>query len=93
MRIKNYLVFYNSLKLNNMKHFKLGQKVMVNPENDNENYNDFRNDILIITHVAKDRNDHPGYDESVSPEYLYDLKTESGKDVNCSLYDYELIPA
>jgi len=41
MRIKNYLVFYNSLKLNNMKHFKLGQKVMVNPENDNENYNDF----------------------------------------------------
>jgi hypothetical protein len=76
-----------------MKHFKLNQKVRVNPSNDNDNYDSFRNEVLIITHVAKDINDHPGYDDSVSPEYLYDLKTASGKDVHCSLYDYELIPA
>jgi hypothetical protein len=76
-----------------MKHFKLNQRVRVSPKNDNDNYASFRNEVLIITHVAKDINDHAGYDESVSPEYLYDLKTESGKDVNCSLYDYELIPA
>ena len=75
-----------------MNHFKLNQKVRVNPDNDNENYDSFRNDVLIITHVAKNTSEHPGYDESISPEYLYDLKKENGECVNCSLYDYELIP-
>ena len=76
-----------------MKHFKLNQRVRVSPENDNENYDSFRDEVLIITHVAKDGQDHPGYDSSISPEYLYDLKTASGKEVHCSLYDYELITA
>jgi len=76
-----------------MKHFKLNQKVKVSPENDNDCYNSFRDEVLIITHVAKSKEEHPGYDEGVSPDYLYDLKTVSGKDVHCSLYDYELIPA
>ena len=76
-----------------MQHFKLHQRVRVSPENDNDSYDSFRNEVLVITHVAKDRNDHPGYDESVSPEYLYDLRTASGKEVHCSLYDYELIKA
>ena len=76
-----------------MKHFKLKQRVRVNPENDNENYNSFRNKVLIVANVAKNRDDHPGYDESVSPDFLYDLKTVNGKEINCSLYDYELIPA
>lgn len=76
-----------------MKHFKLNQRVRVSPENDNDSYNSFKDEVLIITHVAKDKSTHPGYDESVSPEYLYDLKTESGKDVPCSLYDYELVNA
>ena len=76
-----------------MRHFKLNQKVKVNPSNDNENYDSFKDEVLIITHVAKDKSGHLGYDESVSPQYLYDLKTKSGKQVNCSLYDYELIPA
>jgi len=76
-----------------MKHFKLNQRVRVSPENDNDCYNSFRNELLIITNVAKDRTEHPGYDEGVSPQYLYDLKTESGETVNYSLYDYELIPA
>lgn len=76
-----------------MKHFKLNQKVRVSPENDNECYDSFRSDVLIITHVAKDKTEHPGYDECVSPEYLYDLKKESGEDIGSSLYDYELVPA
>lgn len=76
-----------------MRHFKLNQRVKVSPDNDNENYDSFRNDILIITHVAKDICQHPGYDESLSPEYLYDLKKETGENIPCSLYDYELIPA
>jgi len=76
-----------------MKHFKLNQRVRVNPSNDNDNYDKFRNEVLIITHVAKNRSEHSGYDESVSPEYLYDLETESGEEIPCSLYDYELIEA
>lgn len=76
-----------------MEHFKLNQKVKVSPENDNENYDSFRDKILIITNVAKNEQDHPGYDNSVYPDYLYDLKTKDGEEVNCSLYDYELIKA
>ena len=74
-----------------MTHFKINQRVKVSPDNDNDSYDSFRNEVLIITNVAKNRYEHPGYDEGVSPEYLYDLRTASGKDVPCSLYDYELV--
>jgi hypothetical protein len=73
-----------------MKHYKLGQKVRVSSSNDNDNYNSFRNEVLVITHVAKSEQDHPGYDSGLSGEYLYDFKTITGKEVNCSLYDYEI---
>ena len=76
-----------------MRHFKIGDKVRISPSNDNENYEGFKNKILIVTHVAKNQQEHPGYDFGVSPDYLYDLETIKGEDVNCSLYDYELIPA
>lgn len=72
--------------------FREGQRVKVSPENDNENYDSFRDEVLIITHVATNTNEHPGYDSGVGGG-LYDFRTESGKDVNCSLYDYELIEA
>ncbi len=74
-----------------MTHFKLNQKVRVN--SDNDCYDSFRNEVLIVSNVAKNREDHPGYDEGTSPEYLYDLKRENGEDIPCSLYDYELMPA
>jgi hypothetical protein len=56
---------------------------------DNDCYDSFRNDTLIITHVAYNTEDHPGYDTSVSPQALCDFKTTKGKEVNCSLYEYE----
>ena len=70
---------------------KIGDKCKVNPSNDNDCYNSFRNEILIVTHVANNVKQHPGYDNSVYPDKLYDLKTISGVDINYSLYDYELI--
>jgi hypothetical protein len=73
--------------------FKKGQKVMVSPDNDNECYDSFRDKVLIITHVATNTKEHPGYDNSVSPQGLYDFACEDGTPVGCSLYDYELIPA
>ena len=34
---------------------------------------------------------HPGYDSSVYPDGLYDLRiVETGKDLDFSLYDFEL---
>lgn len=79
-----------------MAQFKKGQKVKVSPENDNECYNDFRDKVLIITHVATSTQDHPGYDEGINvkgepKQALYDLETLSGDSIGCSLYDYELI--
>jgi len=76
-----------------MKHYKLGSKVKVSPDNDNDYYNDFRDKVLIVTNVAKNESEHRGYDSSVAPDYLYDFKTIDGQIVHCSLYDYELVPA
>ena len=70
---------------------KINDRVKVSSENDNEGYNSFRDKVLIITHAASNKDEHPGHDDGMAPEKLYDLKEEkSGKDVNCSLYDYEL---
>lgn len=74
-----------------MKHFKLNQKVKIN--SDNENYTEYLGQTLVICNVAKNINEHPGYDSSVSPDYLYDLKTLNGEYVPFSLYDYELTNA
>jgi hypothetical protein len=57
---------------------------------DNDNYDSFRDKVLIVTHVAKNINEHPGYDKSVYPDKLYDFKTKDGQYVPCSLYDYEV---
>ena len=69
---------------------QIGDKVKVSPDNDNDNYDSFRNKILIITHIATSTNDHQGYDEGLNGEALYDFKDEDGNEIPCSLYDYEL---
>lgn len=76
-----------------MNHFKLGDTVTVNPQNDNENYASFRNDTLIVSGVCKGEGDSPAYDPSMYGEYLYDLKYKGGKSIPFSLYDYELVKA
>ena len=73
-----------------MKHYRMGLKVRVARDNDNDGYDSFRDKVLRIVHVAKNRNEHPGYDEGISPEYLYDLETLDGESIGSSLYDYEL---
>ncbi len=70
-----------------------GDVVMVEPNNDNENYDDFRNRPLRITHVATNTNQHPGYDDFIKGQGLYDfVDDETGEDIHSSLYDYELVP-
>lgn len=69
---------------------KIGSKAKVSKENDNDNYNDFRNKVLIITHVARNTKEHPGYDTSMNGMALYDFKDKHGNEIPFSLYEYEL---
>ena len=69
--------------------YEIGDKVKVSSENDNEGYDDFRDEILVVTYVALSREDHLGYDEGVG-QALYELETLDGKPIGLSLYDYEL---
>lgn len=71
--------------------FKIGDKVKVASDNDNQCYDNFRNKILIVTHIATSKEDHQGYDEGLSPEALYDFKDVKGNEIPCSLYEYELV--
>ena len=70
--------------------YKVGDRVRVSSENDNENYDDFKDKILIVTDVTTIDDDHPAFDETMGSEGLYSFKTEDGKEVHSSLYDYEL---
>ena len=67
--------------------YKVGQKVKVSRENDNENYNSFRDKILIITHCEVGG---LGYDTCLYPQKLMSFKTENGGRVPFSLYEYEI---
>lgn len=70
-----------------MKKNLLGRKAKVT--SDNDCYDSFRNKTLIITHVAYNTNEHPGYDNTMKGEALCDFETADGEDVPCSLYEYE----
>ena len=55
-----------------------------------ENYGEkYRGKIFTVSHIAKNREEHSGYDEGVGKQALYDLKL-NGKDFGSSLYDWEL---
>lgn len=75
-----------------MQRFRIGQKVMIALDNDNDCYNSFRNAVMKVTHVATDSSTHPGYDNSMQGMPLYDLENaKTGEAIPCSLYQYELI--
>lgn len=72
---------------NNMARYQVGDRVVVADGIDN--YKELDNQVLVVTHVATSRDEHPGYDEGVG-QALYDLETEYGQEVSNSLYEYEL---
>lgn len=59
-----------------MTIYRKGTKVKI--VSDNNNYDRFRGKTLKITKISKNRDDHPGYDEGLSPELLFDLETIDG---------------
>jgi hypothetical protein len=74
-----------------MKTRKIGTKVKMT-DDAIENYGEkWKGVVFIVTHVAHSTKEHPGYDDGVSPEGLYDLKIEKTKEeIPFSLYDWEL---
>ena len=40
---------------------KIGSRIRIT--SDNECYNKFRRKIWVVSHIARNRNEHPGYDE------------------------------
>jgi hypothetical protein len=70
--------------------YKIGDKVRVSGENDNDSYDDFRDKTLIVTHAEVGGR---GYDNAVYPQQLMCFKTEEGDDIPFSLYEHELEPA
>ena len=63
-----------------------GKKAVIKPSNDNENYDSFRDRVLIITHAS---NSGIAYDDSCYPEMLCDFDCEDGTDFPFALYEYE----
>ena len=66
----------------------VGSKVKI--ISDNENYEEYLNKVLIITDEATNQDQHPGYDNCMGGEPLFDLRTEDGEEIPFSLYQYEL---
>lgn len=62
---------------------KVGDKIKISPDNDNENYKRWRGKILTVTHIARSREEHGGYDEGVGGALV------SCKNFPFSLYEYE----
>jgi hypothetical protein len=67
--------------------YKVGQQVKVSSEDDNENYDDFRDKVLIVTHAEVGG---LGYDDSVYPQQLMCFETIEGEEIPFSLYEYEV---
>lgn len=70
-----------------MGMYKIGQRVKISSENDNENYDSFRDKVLIITNAEVGGQ---GYDDGMLPQKLMDFETEDGGEIPFSLYEYEI---
>lgn len=71
---------------------KVGKHAKIRKDNDNENYEKFRGKELVITNVAYNTTQHPGYDSGLEGQALCDFKVaETDEDVPFSLYEYEFI--
>lgn len=67
---------------------RIGAEVQMT-ENALENYGEqYRGKTFKVTHIARNRGEHPGYDEGAGGA-LYDLSLD-GKNFPNSLYDWEL---
>ena len=67
--------------------YKVGDKVKVSSENDNNSYNEFREKTLVITDAEVGG---VAYDMAVYPQKLMCFETIDGEEIPFSLYEYEI---
>lgn len=70
---------------------KIGDKTKLSEEGKmNDCYEDFKDKVLIVTDIARSKEDHQGYDEAFEGLPLYSFEFEDGSDCPNSLYGYEV---
>ena len=74
-----------------MPKYKVGSRVKMTKDA-LENYGpEWEGVILEVTHVARNTKEHPGYDDGVKGQGLYDLRrVDNLSELQFSLYDWEL---
>ena len=70
--------------------YKIGDRVMVAEDNDNEGYDGFRGKVLIVANIYTNTEEHKGYDNSMEGMQLLEFITEDGQEVDSALYEYEI---
>jgi hypothetical protein len=71
--------------------YEVGDFVKISRDNDNENYDDFRDRKLKIVDKITIKDNHPAFDDALEDQALYSFEdVETNEDIPFSLYDYEL---
>ena len=87
MKNLEYLKYFENF--NSEDEFKIGDKVKI--ISDNESYEDYVNETLIIDEIYHNEDENPLYDMGIYPDLLFDLTIENGDDFPYSLYEYEVV--
>lgn len=70
--------------------YKVGDKVMIACDNDNDGCDKYRNKTMIITDAYYSEEDCFAYDNSMNGMGLFGLELLNGDSVDCMLYEYEI---
>ena len=71
-------------------NYKVGDKVMIAWDNDNDGYDKYRNKTMIITDAYYSEEYCFAYDNSMNGMGLFRLELLNGDSVDCMLYEYEI---
>ena len=71
-------------------NYKVGDKVMIAWNNDNDGYEEYRNKTMIITDAYYSEEYCFAYDKSMNGMGLFRLELLNGDSVDCMLYEYEI---
>ena len=71
-------------------NYKVGDKVMIARDNDNDRYDKYRNKTMIITDAYYSEESCFAYDKSMNGMGLFRLELPNGDSVGSMLYEYEI---
>ena len=71
-------------------NYKVGDKVRIAYNNDNDGYEEYRNKIMIITDAYYSDEYCFAYDKSMRGRGLFRLEFPNGDSVGFMLYEYEI---